>query len=764
MTRRSAFTARLARLCGRKTWVVVGVWAAVLAVAAVGYSALRSAFQSQDSFMNAPESKRALQLMQKHLPSADRDTEVVVVGSRTAVVNDAAFKRRVASLRSGLLALDDEVVSVVTPYDAPEALRPFLISEDRHTALLPTVLAGDLHAAQGQVGGILRLVRSADGVDGFTTVVTGAGTWGHEANELAGSDLRRAELIGVPAALLILVLVFGSLVAALLPLALAGAAILIASAFTALLGQTFSLSVFALNIITGMGLAVGIDYSLFIISRFREERSLGVPGIDAVTRTGATANRAMFFSGMTVVFSLLGMLIVPYSIFTSLGAGAISVVLIAVAAALTLLPALLGLLGDRVNALPLRRLGRKPREDGVSRWAAVASLIMRRPALSLALAVVLLLALAAPAFSMRTGASGLAYLPDRLSSKRGFDMLSQQFSAGWTAPAQVVIDGPLLNPSVVAALGRFRSELISDGRFRTVGLQVAPSGTLAVLTLIQDEAPTSEQALANVRDLRARLIPAAFGGTAARALVGGATAGWVDGLHMIAVYQPVVIGLVLALSFVLLLVAFHSVVVAASCIVMNLLSVGASYGAMVLVFQHGLGHALFGFTRVDTIEAWIPLLMFCILFGLSMDYQVFLLSRIRERYDHSGDTREAVSFGVQSTAGLITGAALIMVAVFAGLASGELVMFQQLGLGLAVAVLLDATLVRTVVAPAIIAIIGRSYWWLPRRLAWLPAILPAEPATGAAGASPDSIVGLGGAPSGLRSSPDREPPQDLGQA
>jgi RND superfamily putative drug exporter len=346
------------------------------------------------------------------------------------------------------------------------------------------------------------------------------------------------------------------------------------------------------------------------------------------------------------------------------------------------------------------------------------------------MAVVVLLAVAGPTFLMARGATGVISLPERLSTKRGFEILSRDFSAGWAAPVQVVIDGPLLNPSVIAALSRFRSELAADGRFRPVGLQTAPTGTLAVLTLIQNEPPTSEKALANVRELRARLVPAAFGGSVARAYVGGTTAGWFDGLHMIYVFQPIVIALVLALSFILLLVAFRSVVVAGSCILMNLLSVGASYGVLVLVFQYGLGHELLGFTKVDRIEAWVPLLMFCVLFGLSMDYQVFLLSRIRERYDQIGDTREAVAFGIQSTAGIITGAALIMVAVFAGLASGELVMFQQIGFGLAVAVLLDATLVRTVVAPAIITIIGDRYWWLPRWLDWLPRVIGGRPAAG----------------------------------
>jgi RND superfamily putative drug exporter len=621
---------------------------------------------------------------------------------------------------------------------------------------MAVTLAGDLRKAQRDVGPVLQATGHANGRGGYQVVMTGVAAWGFEGNQLAASDLRRGELIGVPAALVILVVVFGALVAALIPLALAAAAVAIAAAATAVLGTAFSLSVFALNIILSMGLAVGIDYSLFVVSRFREERGSGRGVLESVTAAGATANRAVFFSGMTVVLSLLGMLIVPYSVFTSLGAGAVTVVIAAIAAALTLLPAVLKLLGDKVNLLHVRWPGRRRNvtppaaadhtpsqaaspSNGRSWWARIAAIIMRRPALSLILGAAVLLAVAAPTFFMARGVSGISGLPDSLSAKQGFELLSSEFTAGWSASIQVVVDGPQLNPAVLGAMGRFRTQLAADGRFQLVGAQTAKDGALTVLTLLQNQAPTSQRALANLRYLRSHLVPAAFHGTPARVYVGGTTAGFVDGLHMIDIFQPVVIALVLALSFFLLLVAFRSLIVAATCILMNLLSVGASYGALVLVFQYGLGARLLGFRQVDRIEAWVPLLMFCVLFGLSMDYQVFLLSRVRERFDLVGDTREAVGFGIQSTAGIITGAALIMVAVFVGLASGQLVMFQQIGFGLAVAVFLDATVVRTVVAPATIALIGDRYWWLPRWLSWLPRVNMGERDMGGDG---DQLAGL----------------------
>ena len=744
--RRKSLTERLARSAARRPRRTIAIWFLIVVASAGLYVAYRDSFQAQDSFLSWPESKRATKLTEQHIPVAAHDTEVVVVRSSSHTVDENAFRAQVERLRRRLLRVPHgDAIAVTTYYSAAAAAKQYLVSRNGHATLMAVTLAGSVRDAQRDVGPVLQAVHEADGRNGYEAVMTGVAAWGYEGNQLAASDLRRGELIGIPAALLILVIVFGAVAAALIPLALAGTAVAIAAAATALLGTTFSLSVFALNIILSMGLAVGIDYSLFVISRFREERGTGRSVLESVTVAGATADRAVFFSGMTVVLSLLGMLIVPYSVFTSLGAGAVTVVIAAVAAALTLLPAVLKLLGDKVNLLSVRWPGRRraPRvapgapvppagraPGGSSWWARIAAVIMRRPAISLVLGAAVLLTVAAPTVFMARGVSGISGLPDSLSAKRGFRLLSTEFSAGWSAPIQVVVDGPQLNPAVLGAIGRFRTQLAADGRFQLVGGQTAQDGTLTVLTLLQNQAPTSQRSLANVRDLRARLVPAAFRGTPARVYVGGTTAGFVDGLHMIDIFQPVVIALVLALSFILLLVAFRSLVVAATCILMNLLSVGASYGALVLVFQYGIGARLFGFRQVDRIEAWVPLLMFCVLFGLSMDYQVFLLSRIRERYDIVGHTREAVGFGIQSTAGIITGAALIMVAVFVGLASGELVMFQQIGFGLAVAVFLDATVVRTVVAPATIALIGDRYWWLPHWLDWLPRLNMGESTVG----------------------------------
>jgi RND superfamily putative drug exporter len=323
---------------------------------------------------------------------------------------------------------------------------------------------------------------------------------------------------------------------------------------------------------------------------------------------------------------------------------------------------------------------------------------------------------------MQRGESGITGLPEDLGTRRGYEILATEFSSGLTSPILVVVDGDLQDPRVATAVESLSAAAQADGRFSVAGFERSDDGRLGVLSLVVDADGTGAAAAQAVSELRSDLIPAATAGAPVRVLVGGGPAQFADMIDLIDLYTPIVIAVVLLLSFVLLLVAFRSLVIALKAVFMNLLSVGAAYGMLTLVFQKGVGAELFGFQETGVVESWVPLLLFCILFGLSMDYQVFLLSRIRERYDQCGDTREAVAFGLQSTAGIITGAALIMVAVFAGLASGEMVMFQEIGFGLAVAVAIDATLVRIVVVPSTMALLGRWNWYLPAWLQWLPHV------------------------------------------
>jgi RND superfamily putative drug exporter len=525
-------------------------------------------------------------------------------------------------------------------------------------------------------------------------------------------------------------------VAGLVPLLITLPSIVVALGLVAVLAQAFTLSVFVINMLTGMGLALAIDYALFVVSRFREERGRGREKMDAIAASAATANRAVVFSGTTFVIAMFGMLIVPSSIMRSLAVGAILVGIVSVIASATLLPALLGLLGDGVDRLRIPLIGRRSLEAANPEgrfWGAIVRGVLRRPGLSIALSVALLLAAASPIFGMHVGTSGVTALPDRFESKRGFAALHRNFPEATSDPVEIVLAEGATQPSAREALTRLGTTLAADPRFGRGTIERSADGRVALLSVPVRGDPSGDDAVAAVRELRSTVVPAAFETSEAEVLVGGTTSENIDYFDSVIGPAPWVIALVLALTLVFLTLVFRSLVVAGTTVVLNLLSVGAAYGLLVLVFQHGVGAGLFGFDQVDTIEAWVPLFLFSVLFGLSMDYQVFLLSRIKERYDESRDTTDAVTFGVASTARIITGAALIIVAVFAGFASGELIMFQQMGFGVAAALLIDATIIRSVVLPSAMKLMGDWNWYLPRSLEWLPR-LQVERASSARGA------------------------------
>ncbi|HXV33489.1 MAG TPA: MMPL family transporter, partial [Gaiellaceae bacterium] len=445
----------------------------------------------------------------------------------------------------------------------------------------------------------------------------------------------------------------------------------------------------------------------------------------AIVKTGSTASRAVLFSGTAFVLAMTGLLLVQSTIMRSLAVGAILVGIVSVAAALTLLPALLSLLGDRVNRLRVPFLAREIERDSAQEsrfWGWIVQRVIRRPALSFAVAAAALLALAVPLLGMNIGAAGIGTLPDALVSKQGLVALQESFPRAGAEPARIVVQGDVASPEIEGAFERLEGELAEDGTFGPPVVEQAPDGDVAVMTVPVAADALSDQAIDAVERLRGDYVPAAFEGVEAEPLVGGTTANNIDYFDVMKRWLPLVFVFVLGLSFILLTVAFRSIVIAGTAIVLNLLSIGATYGLLVLVFQDGWGTDLLGFQQVDIIEAWVPLFLFAVLFGLSMDYQVFLLSRIRERYTQTGSTDDAISFGVGSTARLITGAALIIIAVFAGFARGDLVMFQQMGFGIAVALFIDATIIRSVVVPASMTLLGRWNWYLPSWLSWLPDV------------------------------------------
>ena len=696
-------TERLATAAARHPGLTIWAWiaAVVLSIVFVVFF-LGDALSGEAEQLNNPESEQAYALIGERLPpDPNFATDVVLIRSDSLVADDPGFGVRSEPLRQALEATDG--VAYVSSEPVARSER----------ALVYEIGLEDESAAEN-VQEVLEQHEDAN-IELFLT-----GEWSVERDflTLSEEDLQKGELqFGLPVALIVLLLVFGAVVAGLVPLALAIVAILTALGLVALVGTAFELSVFTINMLTGMGLALGIDYALFVVSRFREERSAGREKLGAIAATGATASRAVLFSGCAFVIAMLGLLLIPNTIFRSLAAGAILVGITSVLAALTLLPAVLSLLGDRVNALRIPIIGRgAERGTGAESrfWGGVVRAVMRRPVLSLALSTAFLVALSLPVLSYTTGEAGIRTLPDRFASKQGFTALDEEFGIGTTDNVELVVDGDVENAETRAAIEQLAEDMRANDAFRQVETEFHTAERLAVVEALPTGDSRDDRALDAVRTLREEEIPGA------RVLVTGETAESIDYYALTDRWLPILLTIVLTLSFILLTVAFRSIVVAGKAIVLNLLSVGAAYGVLILVFQKGIGNELFGFQQVDFIEAWVPLFLFAVLFGLSMDYHVFLLSRIRERYVQTGDNDGAVVHGIGSTARLITGAALIIIAVFGGFAVGDLVMFQQMGFGVAVALLIDATIVRSVLLPAAMKLLGDWNWYLPRWLDWLP--------------------------------------------
>ena len=693
-------TERLAAASARHPGRTVTVWvAAVLVSIALIVVFLGDALSGEGEQLNNPESEQAYALMGERLPpDPEFTTDVVLI---RATGDPGGLDEAAAAVADELRATP----GVIHVADEPAA-------RSERALALPVGLEDEEVA--GDVVELLERLEDSE----HELFITGEWSVERDFLTLSEEDLQKGELqFGLPVALVVLLLVFGAVVAGLVPLALALVAIITALGLTSLVGIPFDLSVFTINMLTGMGLALGIDYSLFVVSRFREERSGGRDKLDAIAATGRTASRAVLFSGLAFVVAMFGLLMIPNTIFRSLATGAILVGITSVLAALTLLPAVLSLLGDRVNALRIPIVGRgAERGTGTEGrfWGAIVRAVMRRPVVSLVLSAGLLLALAFPVLQYRTGEAGIRTLPDRFDSKQGFNELEREFGIGTTDSIEVVIDGDVDAPTTSAGIESLAGEMRSDRRLRQVEIESFPEQRIAVIEAVPVGDSRDEVALDAVRELREQEVEGA------RVLVTGETAESIDYYALTDRWLPILIVFVLALSFVLLTVAFRSIVVAATAILLNLLSVGAAYGVLILVFQEGVGNELFGFQQVDFIEAWVPLFLFAVLFGLSMDYNVFLLSRIRERYVQTGDSDGAVSHGIGSTARIITGAALIIIAVFGGFAVGDLVMFQQMGFGVAISLLIDATIIRSVLLPSIMKLLGEWNWYLPSRLEWLP--------------------------------------------
>ena len=723
-------TRSLARICARRPWVTVGVWIVLVAIALVLIRALLGSATTTDfRLADRYESERAAALLEDRLRGPKPLSELIIVQSPSLTVDDPVFQEKVEAIHDQIMALGPQTVQLGQHYYLTK--NPLSVSPDRNTTIINFVLAGSAEQATENVEEIIHIVQESDGEDGFRVLIGGDASVAFELNEMSAEDLEKGERFGVPIALIILLLLFGAVAAALLPLGMAIVAIAVALAAVGVIGQAFELIFFVTMMITMIGLAVGIDYSLLIVSRFREEMSHGLDKYEAVSKAADTAGRTVLFSGITVVLALLGMLIVPVSFFQSLGLGAILVVSAALAATLTLLPAVLALLGHRVNFLTipfLARISLKSHQTAKHGfWDKITRIVTRRPIVSILLVSVPMIALTFFYFGIQTGLNDVNTFPDSSETKEAFTVFEEEFSvgevspAGILSPAEIVIDGDIDSPQVQQAMARLVKSLEDDPAFPIPPLrEVNPERDLALLTLPFPGEPNSRAATDKLATLRDLQVSAAFEDVPAEVYVGGVTAEATDFFGIVDTFTPIIFAFVLGSSFIILMLVFRSIVIPIKAIIMNLLSVGAAYGLLVLMFQKGFGSDLLGFQHAEVIDAWIPLFLFSILFGLSMDYHVFLLSRIRERYDETGNNAQAVAYGLQSTGGMITGAALIMVVVFGAFATGETIINQQVGFGLAVAVFLDATLIRSVLVPASMEVLGKWNWYLPSWLSWLP--------------------------------------------
>jgi putative drug exporter of the RND superfamily len=679
---------------------------------------LAGTMQLPSGAQSVGQAGQAQQMLSRDFPQ--HATESILFESKGSTVSSPAYQAAIRDVQARLAATG-RVTQLRSPLDPRFANQ---ISASRHAALLQFQVSGDVNDAASRVVPVLAAVRAAATAHpGITIAETGDASILKAVNDTVLRDLHRAELLSFPITLLVLLIAFGAVVAALLPLGLATIAIVAASGLVAFTSHLSGASPQASSVMLLIGLAVGVDYSMFYVKRQREERAAGRPLLDAIETAAATSGRSVLISGLTVLLAISGMFLTGSKIFYGIGQATMLVVAVAVAGSLTLLPALLGLLGDRVDRGRLPWVGRLRRPAAQSRiWTAILDRVLARPAAAATVAAGVLVVLAVPVLHLHTATPGASDLPQNTAALRTYDRVQQVFPGGGS-PAIVVVEAPdVTAPAMRAASAAFERAALASGQMQQpITVIVNPSRTAAIIQVPlagNGENSASVHALATLRD---KIIPATLGrGPGVRIAVTGETAGTADFNTLMRQRSGWVFCFVLLLAFVLLLVSFRSLVIPVTAVVLNLLSVAAAYGVIVALFQWGWGQSLLGFTSVHSVASWLPLFLFVVLFGLSMDYHVFILSRIRESYDRTHDTDHAVAHGVKTTAGVVTAAAIVMVFVFLTFAALSMVQLKEMGVGLAIAVLLDATVVRACLLPATMKLLGRRNWYLPHWLRWLP--------------------------------------------
>jgi RND superfamily putative drug exporter len=652
----------------------------------------------------------------------DRAGEAVLVQSKTRTLTDPAFRATVADVVGAVSALHqvERVRSPLQPANAGQ------VAEGGHSALVQFEIRGKPEDAYKKIEPVLHAVAGVQsGAPGFTVAEYGDASATYAVNKTVATDFKKAEYSSLPVTLVILLVAFGALVAAGLPVLLAFSGVLATIGLSALASHLVPAGGATQSVILLIGMAVGVDYSLFYLRREREERARGRSPREALMAAAGTSGQAILVSGWTVLIAMAGMLFTGNAVFTSIAVGAMLMVMVALIGSLSILPALLSRLGHRVDKgrIPVlsRRSGRESRA-----WSFVLDRVLRRPVLSVAVSAGALVALAIPALSLHTQLPSLTDLPKSLPIVRTYDSIQRAFPGAQT-PAKVVISAPDVDsPQVQQAIVRLKQHSLASGRmFEPISTAVNPSHTVETVSISLAGNGSNGTSVAALRTLRNDVIPATIGAVPGTvAAVTGVTAGTHDFNQQMKSHAPLVFAFVLALCFVLLLVTFRSLVIPITAVVLNLLSVGAAYGLLVLVFQHRWAQGLLGFRSNGAIASWLPLFLFVVLFGLSMDYHVFIVSRVKELAGKGMPTDEAVAAGIKRTAGTVTSAALVMVGVFAIFVALRELDIKQMGFGLAAAILIDATVVRGVLLPATMKLLGAWNWYLPRWLEWLPGGAP----------------------------------------
>jgi len=666
-------------------------------------------------------------LVSERFDIASAPTESLVFSNPSLDADSPLFRTTVEGLVQQLRALP-EVDSVVSYYDTNA---PGMVSSNQRVVMAQVVIKGDADDADEKIDAILDVVHAAASeADGFEIAIGGQTSIMKQASDLLEKDFARIMMVTLILGLVILLLAFRAVVAAVVPLVLAIGSIFMATSIAAIVSQAYPLADAYSEMILLMGMAVGIDYSLFIVSRFRSERKAGRPKLEAIVVASDTTGRAVFYAGVTVMLSLVGLMMTSNPIFISLALGAIIVVFIALVGSLTLLPAMLGILGDNINRFRLPIIGReRPESNGGGIWSAITDKVLAKPVIMATVAVAALILLAMPVTSLNLGFNaGSDAFPDAVEGKRALELLEEHFTSGVAQPAYVVVDAPDVHAADVQVSVDRLIEAVEgdDAFFSPFEVVSSETGDLLYVKVPLAGSVDDEESNNALEHLRNDIVPAAFADGDAKVYVSGATAGSMDFKDQMYNKAPYVFGFVLVLAFLLLLVMFRSIVIPVKAIVLNMLSVGAAYGVLVMVFQWGWGISLLNAEATGVIEAWLPLFLFGILFGLSMDYHMLILSRIKEAYDQGLSNDESVSMGIKITAGQITSAAAIMVGVFGSFALASDIGMKQFGLGLGVAVLIDATVIRSVLLPASMKLLGDTNWYLPKWLEWLPQVSAEE--------------------------------------